>query len=236
MLLSLFAQIQPVATAVADTATVAATAATAEDISLLDMLFKGGYLMIPILLLSVAAVAIFFERYFYIKHVSKMDNDILETVKKKLSQGKLEEAKEICEASRSSVAKLYGKALNRIGSPVRDIESIMENMASLEVNRMEKNLGFLGAIAAVAPMVGFLGTVVGMIKSFYNISIANDISIGIIAGGIYEKMITSASGLIVGVLAYILYTFLTHKIDHVVLTMEENIIDFLDVLYKPSDL
>ena len=158
---------------------------------------------------------------------------MLESVKDKMKEGKLDEAKSLCSRTPGAIARVFEKALTRLGSPVRDIESIMENMSNIEVSRMEKNLGLLAAIASIAPMIGFLGTVVGMIRSFYNISIANDISIGIIAGGIYEKMITSASGLVVGVLAYIMYTYLNHKIDLVIADMEDNSIDFLDTLYKP---
>jgi biopolymer transport protein ExbB len=205
-----------------------------EDLSILEILMKGGPIMIPIVFLSVAAVAIFIERFLYIKNASKVDPYMLESVKEKIKEGKLEEAKSICNMAPGSTARVFSKALNRLGSPIRDIESIMENMSTIEVNRMEKNLGLLAAIAAIAPMFGFLGTVVGMIKSFYNISIANDISIGIIAGGIYEKMVTSASGLLIGVLAYIMYTYLNHKIDRVVATLEDNSIDFLDTLYKPA--
>jgi len=216
-------------------ATVETPPAEATELSILDILMKGGYIMIPIVFLSIAAVAIFVERFLYIKNASKVDPYILESIKDKIHEGKLEEAKKICNQSPGATARVFSKALTRLGSPIRDIESVMENMSTIEVNRMEKNLGLLAAIAAIAPMFGFLGTVVGMIKSFYNISIANDISIGIIAGGIYEKMITSASGLLIGVLAYIMYTYLNHKIDSVVATLEDNSMDFLDTLYKPAN-
>ena len=228
MLQSIMLQIQSVAT-------VETPPAEATELSILDILMKGGYIMIPIVFLSIAAVAIFVERFLYIKNASKVDPYILESIKDKIHEGKLEEAKKICNQSPGATARVFSKALTRLGSPIRDIESVMENMSTIEVNRMEKNLGLLAAIAAIAPMFGFLGTVVGMIKSFYNISIANDISIGIIAGGIYEKMITSASGLLIGVLAYIMYTYLNHKIDSVVATLEDNSMDFLDTLYKPAN-
>ncbi len=232
MLQSILLQIQTVA--VSDSTGVAAGAPAAESLSLLSILMKGGYLMIPILILSVAALAIFIERFLYIKNAGKTDAHMLETIKDKIKEGKLDDAKSICARSTGVTARVFEKALNRLGSPVRDIESIMENVSNIEVNRMEKNLGLLAAIAATAPMFGFLGTVVGMIKSFYNISIANDISIGIIAGGIYEKMITSASGLVVGVIAYMMYTYLNHRIDSVIAKLEDNSVDFLDTLYKPS--
>ena len=229
MLLAVLLQIQ---SGTVEAAAIAQPAAE-ESISMLSMLMKGGYLMIPILFFSVAAVAIFTERFLYIKKAGFSDKHMLESVKDKMKEGKLDEAKSLCSRTPGAIARVFEKALTRLGSPVRDIESIMENMSNIEVSRMEKNLGLLAAIASIAPMIGFLGTVVGMIRSFYNISIANDISIGIIAGGIYEKMITSASGLVVGVLAYIMYTYLNHKIDLVIADMEDNSIDFLDTLYKP---
>lgn len=233
MLQSILLQIQTV-TVSDSTAAALSTVPAAESLSLLSILMKGGYLMIPILILSVAALAIFIERFLYIKNAGKTDEHMLETIKDKIKEGKLDDAKSICARSTGVTARVFEKALNRLGSPVRDIESIMENVSNIEVNRMEKNLGLLAAIAATAPMFGFLGTVVGMIKSFYNISIANDISIGIIAGGIYEKMITSASGLVVGVIAYMMYTYLNHRIDSVIAKLEDNSVDFLDTLYKPS--
>ncbi|HSY61594.1 MAG TPA: MotA/TolQ/ExbB proton channel family protein [Cytophaga sp.] len=232
MLQSILLQLQ---TAEVSAPAAATTTEQAQDFSLLSILMMGGPIMIPILLLSIAALAIFIERFLYIKNASKTDDRMLESIKDKIKEGKLDEAKNICARSTGVTARVFEKALNRLGSPVRDIESIMESVSNIEVNRMEKNLPLLSAIAAIAPMFGFLGTVAGMIKSFYNISIASNISIGIIAGGIYEKMITSASGLVVGVLAYMMYTYLNHRIDSVIATLEDNSVDFLDTLYKPAN-
>jgi biopolymer transport protein ExbB len=120
-----------------------------------------------------------------------------------------------------------------LGSPIRDIESSIENTARVEVYKMEKNVNLLAAIAALAPMFGFLGTVIGMIRAFYDISLADNISIGVISSGIYVKMITSAAGLIVGVVAYIFYTYLNTRIERVVNKMEVTAIEFMDILYKP---
>lgn len=220
---------------VSEAAPAATTTEAQGELSLFSILTMGGPIMIPILLLSIAALAIFIERFLYIKNAGKIDERMLESIKEKIKEGKLEEAKNICARSTGVTARVFAKALNRLGSPVRDIESIMESMSNIEVNRMEKNLPLLSAIAAVAPMFGFLGTVAGMIKSFYNISIASNISIGIIAGGIYEKMITSASGLVVGVIAYMMYTYLNHRIDSVIATLEDNAVDFLDTLYHPAN-
>jgi len=211
-----------------------APVAEEESLTALSLLMKGGYLMIPILLLSMMAVYYFVERYLFIRKAGKADEKILERVREKIKEGNLDEARNICAVEDMTITRIYAKGISRLGSPVRDIESILENIANTEINKMEKNIGSLSAIAAIAPMIGFLGTVVGMIRSFYNISITNDISIGIIAGGIYEKMITSASGLLVGIVAFVFVTILNNMINKATSKMEDNIIEFLDILYKPT--
>lgn len=214
--------------------TVAAASNTNEELTIISLLFKGGYLMIPILILSIYAVYLFVERLLFINKISKIDDTILLHIKNKISEGNIEDANALCKSSTDVIAKIYGKGLSRLGSPLRDIESVLENTANAEINKMEKNIGTLSAIAAIAPMIGFLGTVVGMIRSFYNISITNDISIGIIAGGIYEKMITSASGLLVGIVAYVFVTILNNQISNAMNKIEDNILSFLDLLYTPK--
>jgi biopolymer transport protein ExbB len=156
-------------------------------------------------------------------------------IKELLYKGDITSAMEFCRKTDYPIARLMERGLLRVGHDIRDIESAIESTARVEVYNMERNLSILSAIAAIAPMFGFLGTVMGMIKAFYNISISDNISIGIIAGGMYEKMVTSASGLIVGVSAYILYTLLNAKIDRVVNKMEVTAIEFLDLLHKPID-
>jgi len=205
-----------------------------EELSLFTLLLKGGYVMIPLLLLSLFSVYLFVERWLYIKQASKLDERFLQDIKDKLSKGNVKEAIAQCEREKTPIAKMLEKGLIRLGSPIRDIESAIENMANVQISNMEKNLGLLGAIAAIAPMIGFLGTVTGMIKAFYNISQANNISIGIIASGIYEKMVTSATGLIVGVIAHIFFTLLNNMIDRSINKMEGAAMDFVDTLYKPA--
>jgi biopolymer transport protein ExbB len=209
------------------------TETAADGLSGSDLLLKGGYLMIPIILLSIYALYLFIERIIFIKQMGKTNDPVLEQIRDRIAQGKIDEAESLCKSSTNVIAKIYGKGLSRLGSPVRDIENVLENTANSEIGKMEKNIGTLSAIAAVAPMIGFLGTVVGMIRSFYNISVTNDISIGIIAGGIYEKMITSASGLLVGILAYIFVTLLNNMIGSTINKMEDSMMSFLDLLYTP---
>jgi len=207
--------------------------AAQEGLSAFDLLVKGGLVMIPILILSLLAIYLFVERYLYIKQASKLDDNFLSTIKEKLYAGDVKAASDFCHISKYPVARLIEKGLSRLGSPIRDVESAIENTARVEIYKMEKNVPILAAVATIAPMFGFLGTVVGMIQAFYNISIQDNISIGVISSGIYTKMVTSASGLIVGVIAYIFYTYLNTMIDRVAHKMEVVAIEFLDILHKP---
>lgn len=219
--------------AVADSASATGASVASQAISPLDLLMKGGFIMIPIGILFVLALYLFFERYLYIRRTSKLDNNFLFTIREMLYNGNVTGALAFAKASNFPIARLLEKGINRLGSPIRDIENAIENTAKVEIYNMEKNLGLLSAIAAIAPMFGFLGTVTGMIRSFHDISLANDINIGIISSGIYEKMITSATGLIVGIIAHVFYTILMAMIDRNVNKMEVTAIDFMDILYKP---
>jgi len=203
------------------------TKVVVEEFSVLDLLGKGGYVMYPIGFLFAAAVFLFIERYLYIRKTAKLDENFLHTINDMLQAGNVQGAINFCKATSYPIAKLLEKGLSRLGSPIRDIEAAIENKAKVEIYNMEKNLGILSAIA-------FLGTVTGMIRTFHNISISNKIDISTIAGGIYEKMVTSASGLIVGIIAYVLYTLLTTMIDRTINKMEITAIDFLDILHKPA--
>jgi biopolymer transport protein ExbB len=208
-------------------------AASPEGLSAFTLIMKGGFVMIPIFILSFTALFIFFERLFYISSAGKLDANFLGEIREKLYSGNVKGAMEFCSKSKYPIARLLEKGLNRLGSPVADIERAIENTARVEIYKMEKNLMILGAIAAIAPMFGFLGTVLGMIKAFYSISTQDNISIGAIADSMYGKMVTSAAGLIVGVVAHMLYTYLTNMIDRVTHKMEVTAIDFLDILHKP---
>lgn len=216
------------------TDTTVAPVTTEEEISLLELLFKGGYVMIPILLLSVLSFYLFIERYMYIKKIGKDDPHFLTLINQQLREGNVKAAIEYCDKSEYTIAKMLQKGLYRLGSSMRDIESAIEYKANLEISRMEKNLSFLSAIAAIAPMLGFLGTVSGMIKSFHSISVTDNISISIIAGGIYEKMVTSGAGLVVGIIAHVFYVYLNNMIDRTISNMEVKTIEFMDILHKPQ--
>jgi biopolymer transport protein ExbB len=204
------------------------------EMNILNLIEKGGWVMIPIFILFFIAMFLFIERYLYIRKTARMDNTFLFSIREMLVGGNVQGAINYCKNSQYPIAKLLERGLNRLGSPIRDIENAIENTARVEIYNMEKNLGILSAIAKIAPMFGFLGTVSGMIRTFHNIASANKIDISTIASGIYEKMVTSATGLMVGIIAYFFYTILTTMIDRAVNKMEITAIDFLDILHKPA--
>lgn len=188
--------------------------------------------MIPIFALSFIAVVIMVERFITIKRASKDTNKFMEKVKSLILQGDIKSAKTLSEQTDSPVARMIEKGIMRLGRPLKDIESSIENTGKIEIYKLERNLSVLGIIAGIAPMLGFVGTISGVIKIFYNISIEENISIGAIAEGLYEKMITSAAGLIVGIIAHIGFHYLNLMIDRVVYKMESNSLEFIDLLQE----
>lgn len=205
-----------------------------DTISLLDMLIKGGYLMIPIGILSLITIYVIVERYMSIKKASKTDANFMNNIKDFIKNSNLEAAKSLCKNSTSPQAKMIEKGLARINKPIKEIETAIENVGKLEIYKLEKNLSILGIIAGIAPMFGFIGTIVGVIKIFYNISLADNISIGLISGGLYEKMVTSAAGLVVGVISFIGYHWLNMMVDKTVQHMESDSIEFMDALQESN--
>jgi biopolymer transport protein ExbB len=203
-----------------------------DSLSLFDLVIKGGWIMVPIFILSVLAVFIFFERLVAIIKARKEENNFMHKIKEYILDMKIDNAKSLCQSTNSPVSRMVKKGLDRIGKPIPEIERTMESVGRFEISKLEKNLKILGIVAGVAPMLGFVGTIMGVIKIFYNISLADNISIGLISGGLYEKMITSASGLIVGVIAYVGYHYLNLLLDKVVFKMEDHAIEFIDILQK----
>jgi biopolymer transport protein ExbB len=202
------------------------------SISLLDLLMKGGWVMIPIFILSFIAIYIMIERWLTIRGASRDTSLLMEKVKALIIQGDVKGAKLLCEQTNSPIARMIEKGIMRLGRPLKDIESAIEATGKIEVYKLERNLSVLGIIAGIAPMLGFVGTISGVIKIFYNIAIEENISIGAIAGGLYEKMITSAAGLIVGIIAHIGFHYLNLLVERVVYKMESNALDFIDLLQE----
>ncbi len=206
---------------------------TVESITFWDLAKKGGPILIPIAILSLMAVYIFFERLLTIQKFSKTGSNFMNQIRDNVHHGNIEAAKVLCRNTNSPVARMVQKGLMRLGKPVHDIEGAIENVGKLEVYNMEKNLGLLSSIAGLAPMFGFLGTIFGVIKIFYEIHLENSLEIGTISGGLYMKMIASAAGLLVGIIAYAGYQYLIHRIDRVVHQMELNAVEFMDLLEDP---
>lgn len=238
--MAILLQITQTATSTTDTLNRAAQVAAAtvtpteQSISLWDLAQKGGPILIPIAILSIAAVYIFFERLFVILRYSKIDQNFVNQIRDHVHFGNIDAARSLCKNTNSPVARMIGKGIARLGKPVKEIESAIESAGKLEVYQMEKNLGILSTIAGLAPMFGFLGTIFGVIKIFYEIHLENSLEIGTISGGLYVKMIASAAGLMVGIIAYAAYQFLVHRIDRVVNKMEINAIEFIDLLEEPA--
>jgi biopolymer transport protein ExbB len=200
-------------------------------ISLLELLTKGGIIMIPIFLFSLITIFIFSEKLLYIHKNAKVQKGFSYRLVEEISKGQMEEAVYLCRAN-NSLGRIFEDGVSMIGKPVKDIEDIMESSANNEVARMERHTGYLGIIAGIAPMLGFVGTIAGVIKIFYNISLSDNISIGIIADGLYQKMITSGAGLIVGIIAYICYHYIQMMIDRFTQRVSEESLVFIKSLHQ----
>ncbi|MBU1374088.1 MAG: MotA/TolQ/ExbB proton channel family protein [Bacteroidetes bacterium] len=217
------------------TNTIQALQATKEqELSLFELMTKGGWVMIPLAILALLGLIIFFERYFTIRKASKDESQLTMQVRSSIKTGNLDSAVAICKSSNTPLGRMLQKGLLRIGRPIKDIEGAIENVGKLEVSKLEKNISILGVIAGIAPMLGFVGTIIGVITIFHDVSVKGVIEIGTISGGLYIKMISSATGLIIGIVAYILYHILNGMVDRVVLKMETDSIEFIDLLEEPG--
>ncbi|HZY26170.1 MAG TPA: MotA/TolQ/ExbB proton channel family protein [Bacteroidales bacterium] len=195
-----------------------------------ELLMKGGFIMIPILLLSVFSIYLFIERFIYIRKTTVVDQTLVFNIIAELKNKKSQEALVQSRNIDTSLGRILESGLSQGGKTSKEIENYMEATANLEISEMEKNTGYLGIIAGIAPMLGFIGTIAGVIKIFYNISLADNISIGIIAGGLYQKMICSGTGLIVGVIAYSCYHYLQMMIDRYSIVMQRQVNEVIKVL------
>lgn len=214
--------------------TLAQATAPQQELRLFDLLFKGGWVMIPLALLALLGLIIFFERYFTIRKAGRNQSQLITQVKENIKAGKLESAIAICKNSNTPIGRMLQKGLLRIGRPIKDIEGAIENVGKLEVSKLEKNISILGIIAGIAPMLGFVGTIIGVITIFHDVSVKGIIEIGTISGGLYIKMISSATGLVTGIIAYVLYNILNIMVDRVILQMETDAIEFIDLLEEPE--
>ena len=205
-----------------------------DSLSLWELIVKGGPIMIPMGILSVLTVYFFIERFITIRKASKLENNFMNHIKDYVHNGNMDAAKALCTNSVSPVARMVEKGILRIGKPIKEIEEAMEGIGKLEINRMERNLSVLSLIGRIGPIFGFIGTIAGVIKIFYDISLTDNISIGVISSGLYQKMITSASGLFVGLLAFIGYYILNAMLDRTINKMETASVQFIDMLQEPG--
>ena len=215
---------------------VAVASPEAEEIrlSLWELAKEGGWIMVVLAIFSVIAVYIFSERFITINKASKRDDNFMNIIRECMINGKLEEAKDLCRQTDTPISRMIEKGISRIGKPLNDIQTAIENVGNLEVSKLEKGVALIGMISGAAPMLGFLGTVTGMIRAFYDMSMAgNNIDIELLSAGIYEAMVTTVGGLFVGILAYIFYNIIVSKIDKVVNLLESKSIEFMDVLNEP---
>jgi len=199
-----------------------------------ELALKGGWVMIPIAILSIIAIYIFVERYFTIKQASQTDINFMNKIKDYIHDDKIESALTLCQTIRKPVAKMIEKGIDRIGRPLNDINAAIENVGKLEIYKLEKGLPTLATVAGAAPMIGFLGTVMGMIRAFYDMSNAgSNIDVSLLSHGIYTALVTTVAGLIVGIVAYFCYNILVAKIEKVVFNLEANSTEFMDLLNEP---
>ncbi|WP_317129536.1 MotA/TolQ/ExbB proton channel family protein [Luteibaculum oceani] len=207
-----------------------------ETISIWELIVQGGwYIMIPLGIMSLMSVYIFVERYFAIKKASVEKPDFMAKIKDNIHDGKIDAALHLCEAADTPMARITAKGISRIGKPTKDIAATIENVAKLEVYNLEKNLSSLATIAGAAPMIGFLGTVIGMIVTFHEMKISDKgVEIAELSGGIMQAMVTTVAGLVIGIVAYIAYNSLVAFVNKVVNKLEISAIEFLDLLDEPS--
>ncbi|MCH2213860.1 MAG: MotA/TolQ/ExbB proton channel family protein [Flavobacteriales bacterium] len=209
---------------------------TEETLSIWELLQGGGwYIMIPLAALSILAIYIFAERWMAISKAQKEDKDFMNRIKDYVSDGKLEAARSFCQSSNTPIGRMIDKGIARIGKPMDDVSASIENVGKLEVYKLEKGLALLATVAGAAPMIGFLGTVIGMIATFHAMKISDaGVEIAALSGGIMQAMITTVAGLVIGIIAYIAYNTLVVKVDKVVHRMEARSIEFIDLLEEPG--
>lgn len=212
-----------------------ASATTVANESLWDLTLKGGWIMIPLALLAIVSIYIFFERTFAITGASREDKDFMQKIKTFIHQGKIEEARALCHQTNSPSSRMIEKGISRIGRPMNDVLVAVENVGNIEVSKLEKGFSWLATTAAGAPMLGFLGTVTGMVQAFMALAGAgSSANVTVLSQGIYEALVTTVAGLIVGIIAMFAYNFLSSRVKKVMNKLERNTMEFMDLLNEPA--
>jgi biopolymer transport protein ExbB len=205
-----------------------------ESIRFFDLIYMGGWIMIPLGLMLLLTVYFFAERQIAIRQAARIDNNFMNIIRDHIVSGNVSAARSFAKNTNNPVARIIDKGIQRIGKPIESIEKSMDNVGALEMYKLEKNLAVLAFISKAAPIFGFVGTLIGLMQLFSNIHQANEVEIGVISQGIYTKLITSITGLVIGLLAYLAYSFLNTQIDKASNKMEAASADFLDVLQEPT--
>lgn len=203
-------------------------------LSFFELLKMGGWIMIPLAVMLLFAVYVFAERTIAIRNAAKIDDNFMNIIRDNIVSGNVIAARNFAKNNNTPVARIIDKGIQRIGKPLDSIEKSMDNVGQLEMYKLEKNLGFLSVVSKAAPIFGFVGTLVGLMQLFSRINNSNEFEVGTIAGGIYTKLITSITGLVIGLCAYLAYSYLNTQIDKASNKMEAASSDFLDILQEPT--
>src|SRR5215217_1048412 len=217
-----------------NTAATTTASATKNGVNLFDLLTLGGWVMIPLVILFLITIFVFFERLIATRKAANIDSNFMNIIRDHIINGNVSAARSFAKNTNNPVARIIDKGIQRLGKDIDVIEKSMENVGKLELYNMERNLGILSLIAGIAPMFGFLGTIVGMFQLFYRLAAGGDFNIQTMANGIYTKMVTSATGLIIGLLAYIAHNFLNSLVDKTANRMEASSSEFIDILQEPT--
>ncbi len=213
----------------------AAVVQTKEKIPIMDLAIKGGWIMIPIVLLLLVSIYVFVERWIVISKASKNEAGLMYSIRDYILDGRLDSAKTLCCNTDTPTARIIEKGIDRVGKPIENIKSAMEDAGNLEVAKLERRISWLSTTAGAAPMLGFLGTVTGMVRVFFDMaSKGNNIEVGTLADGMYQAMVTTVAGLIVGIIAYICYNFIVSRINQATHVFESRSAEFMDLLNEPE--
>ena len=208
--------------------------AVVSKLTLFDLAMKGGWVMIPIILLSFVAFYIFIERFYVIRKATAVDMNFMNRIKDYIHDGRIEAAQSLCRSTEGPSARMVEKGISRLGRPLQDISTAIENVGKLEISKLETGFPTLATITGAEPMLGFLGTVIGMVQSFYAMSTAgNNIDVSMMSGGIYTALITTVAGLSIGILGYFAYNSLVVRVEKVVFNLEATLTEFMDILNEP---
>lgn len=210
-------------------------ATTVANESLWDLVLKGGWIMIPLALLAIVSIYVFFERTFAISSASREDKDFMQKIKNFIHEGKIDEARKLCQETNTPSSRMIEKGLSRIGRPMNDVLVAVENVGNIEISKLEKGFSWLATTAAGAPMIGFLGTVTGMVQAFMALAGAgSSANVTVLSQGIYEALVTTVAGLIVGIIAMFAYNFLSSRVKKVMNKLENSTMEFMDLLNEPA--